>query len=374
VLPWLDNTDSWTRSQTGENSGGSGQPVNLYRLRLDASWEIDLFGQNRENVKAATATLEADYASLHDAWVSLSAEVALTYLSLRTLQNRLDIAQKNLELRMDTLELLRSQYAAGLTNTLALNQAQYSVEQTRASIPTLRTNVEEALNALSILVGRVPGSLEEFLGKQKPLPKPEAVDLVGIPAEALRQRPDIRAAERRVMAQAARRRSAEKDLLPKFSLLGSIGLDSISSGSLFSNDSIGFSFGPRITLPFFHGGAIRKNIRVQSAREEQLLAAYEQAILSAVAEVRDALTANAQERERNASLKRGVEAARNAYEAAEDLYRHGLADFNNVILTQQALLSLEEEYAISEGQMTSNIVRLFKALGGGWEPLTAENL
>jgi NodT family efflux transporter outer membrane factor (OMF) lipoprotein len=372
-LPWLDNGDSWTRSKSSKNNGtGTGQTVGLYHLELDASWEIDLFGQRRDNTDAAAATLEADYASLHDAWTSLSAEVALNYLSLRTLQSRLDIARKNLELRTDTLELVLSQYAAGLTNALALSQAQYSVEETKASIPTLRAGVEETLNALAILVGKVPGSLEDSLGKERPLPRPEAVELVGIPAEALRQRPDIRAAERRLAAQTARRKSSEKDLLPKFSLFGSIGLDSLSSGNLFSCDSFGFSFGPRVSLPIFHGGAIRRNIRVQSAREEQLLAAYEQTVLSAVAEVRNALAANVQERERNASLKRGAEAARNAYESAEDLYRHGLADFNNVISTQQALLTLEEARAISEGQMTSNIVRLFKALGGGWEPLAAE--
>ncbi|MDR3265938.1 MAG: efflux transporter outer membrane subunit, partial [Synergistaceae bacterium] len=337
-LPWLDNADFWTRAKTSENGTGTGQTANLHHLGIDASWEIDLFGQNRENVKAAAATLEANYASLHGAWVSLSSEVTLTYLSLRTLQERLRIARENLELRTDTLELLQSQYAAGLTNALAMNQAQYSVEQTRASIPMLRTSVEETLNALAVLVGKLPGSLEILLGEQKPLPKPDAVELIGIPAEALRQRPDIRAAERRLAAQIARRRSAEKDLLPKFSLLGSIGLESFSSGNLFDGDSFGFSFGPRLTLPLFHGGAIRKNIQVQTAREEQLLAAYEQTVLSSVGEVRNALTANVQERERNASLLRGVEAARNAYEAAEDLYRHGLTDFNNVILTQQALL------------------------------------
>jgi len=246
------------------------------------------------------------------------------------------------------------------------------VEQTRASIPTLRTGVEAALNALAILVGRVPGELEFLLEERKPLPHPETVELVGIPAELLRRRPDIHAAERRLAAQMSRTKSAEKDLLPRFLLFGSIGLESFSTGSLFSSGSVGFAFGPRITMPLFHGGAIRQNIRVQSAREEQLLAAYEQTVLAAVAEVRDALTANVQERERNASLRRGVEAAQNAREIAEDQYRNGLTDFNTVILTQQALLSLEEEYTVSRGQLTSNVVRLFKALGGGWEPLYAQ--
>jgi NodT family efflux transporter outer membrane factor (OMF) lipoprotein len=372
LLPWLDNADSWTRSKASKNSSGTGQTIDIYRLELDASWEIDLFGQQRDNIRAGVATLEADYASLHATWTSLSSEVALTYLSLRTLQERLSIARKNVALRSDTLALVESQYNAGLQNVLPLNQARYSVEQARVSIPALQSSIEATMNALAILAGRVPGELEAFLNEQRPIPNPDTVDLVGIPAGLLRRRPDIFAAERRLAAQIARTKSAEKDLLPKFSLFGSIGIESFSGGNLFSSGSESFSFGPRISLPLFHAGAIRKNIQVQSAKAEQLLAAYEQSVLAAVAEVRDALTANIQERERNASLKRGTEAARNAYEAAEDLYRHGLTDFNNVILAQQALLSLEEERAVSDGQMVSNIVRLFKALGGGWGAIFPE--
>ena len=373
LLPWLDNSNSWTRSKTPVNSTGTGVPVEIYRLGIDASWEIDIFGGQRENIKAGAASLEAQYASLHATWVTLSSEVALNYLSLRTLQERLGIAQKNLDLQMETLKLLQSRYDAGLTDSLALNQAKYTVEQTRSTIPPIQTNLEETMNGLAILVGSVPGSLEEILGAQKPLPKPNAVNLVGIPANYLRQRPDIRSAERQLIAQIARKKSAKADLLPKFFLFGSVGLESLSSGSLFSSDSYSYGFGPKITWPIFHGGAIRNNIRVQTAKEEQYLAAYEQAVLGAVAEVRNALAANSQERERNGSLKLGVEAAKNALEVADDKYKNGLTNFNNVIDAQRALLSLEEQQAISEGQMTSNIVRLFKALGGGWEPLSAEN-
>ena len=372
-LPWLDSTNSWNRSETSVHSGGTGIPREIYRLGVDASWEIDIFGGQRENIKAGAASLEEQYASLHAAWVTLSSEVALNYLSLRTLQDRLDIAQKNLALQTKTLKLLQSRYDAGLSDALALSQAKYTAEQTRSMIPPIRTSIEQTMNGLALLVGVVPGSLEEMLGEKKPLPKPDAVNLVGIPADYLRQRPDIRAAERRLAAQIARKKSAKTDLLPKFFLFGSVGLESLSSGNLFSSDSYSFGFGPKITWPIFHGGAIRNNIRVQTAREEQYLAAYEGAVLNAVAEVRDALTANSQERERNSALKQGVISARNALKVADDQYRNGLTNFNNVIDAQRALLLLEEQQAISEGQMTSNIVRLFKALGGGWEPLSAEN-
>lgn len=374
VLPWLDSTDTWTRGKTSENSTGTGQSVSVYRLGLDASWEIDIFGGRRQQIKASTATLEAQYASLHNSWVSLSSEVAVNYLSLRTLQERLRIAEANLMLQEDNLKLLQSQYDAGLVDALGLSQARYTYEQTKASIPTIRTNIEQSLNAMSILTGTVPGSLELLLGEHKPLPAPTGVEnLVGIPADYLRQRPDIRMAERLLIAQIARTKSARADMWPKFTFVGSIGLEAISSGSLFSGASQAFSFGPRITLPIFHAGAIRNNIRVQSAREEQQLAAYEQTVLNAVAEVRNSLTANVQERLRNESLRSGVEAAQTAYEVASDKYRNGLTDFYYVIEAQRSLLSLQEALATSDGQVISNLVGLFKALGGGWAPIVAEN-
>lgn len=373
VLPWLDNVDSWARGKTPVNSTGDGKTREVYRLGVDASWEIDIFGGQRENIKAGRATLEAQHASLHAAWVTLSSEVALNYLTLRALQERLDIAQQNLVLQTETLDMVQSRYDVGLADALALSQAQYTVEQTRANIPPMHASIEETANALAILVGSVPGSLGEMLGDKKPLPRPEGVNLVGIPANYLRRRPDIRAAERQLAAQVAKTKSAEKDLLPKFHLLGSIGIESLSTGSLFSSDSYSYSFGPKISWPIFHGGAIRNNIRVQSARQEQYLAAYEGAVLNAVAEVRNALTANTQERARNNSLKSGVDAAQTAVEVAIDKYKNGLTDFNNVIDAQRSLLALQDDYIVSEGQVTSNIVRIFKALGGGWAPIVEEN-
>lgn len=374
VLPWLDNKDSWTRARSSANSTGTGQAVSVYRLGLDASWEIDIFGGRRQDIKASTATLEAQYAALHNSWVSLSSEVAVNYLSLRTLQERLRIAEANLVLQEDNLGMLQSQYDSGLADALALSQAQYVYEQTKASIPTIRTSIEQSLNALSILTGTVPGGLELVLGEYKPLPVLNgAENLIGIPADYLRQRPDIRMAERQFIAQIARTKSARADMWPKITFVGSIGLESISTGSIFSGASKAFSFGPAITLPIFHAGAIRNNIRVQTARQEQALATYEQTVLGAVAEVRNSLTANAQERLRNDSLRAGVEAAQTAYEVAGDKYKNGLTDFYNVLDAQRSLLSLQESLAISDGQVLSNLVGLYKALGGGWAPIVAEN-
>ena len=378
VLPWLDSGAAMTHSQTGEDASSTGRkigPSDYYRLGIDASWEIDLFGGQAKKIKASEADLQAQYGTLHSTWVSLSAETALNYISLRTLQKRLSVAEHNLALQLDTLELLQSKVDSGLADELALNQAKYTMERTRSSIPPLQAGIEEALNRLAILVGQVPGSLRDTLGVFMPLPQPRPVDLVGIPANALRQRPDIYAAERRLVAQVARKDAAKKDFLPKLNLLGSVGLESLSSTrGLSASDGFGFSFGPKIVWPIFHGGAIRDNIRVQTARQEQALAEYEKTVLNAVAEVRNALTAETQERERSLSLQRGVNAAKTALEVAQDQYSNGLTDFNNVISAQSALLALEESLAISEGEMLANLVRLFKALGGGWAPLTEGDL
>jgi NodT family efflux transporter outer membrane factor (OMF) lipoprotein len=370
ALPWLDSSDTWTNNKTSENSSGGGNRTEITKFGIDASWEIDIFGARHDNIKAAEAGLEASHADLHAAWVTLSSEVALNYISLRTLQERMRIANLNLALREETLSMVASLRDAGLRDSLALNQAKYAVETTRASIPPIKSDIERVMNALAIMTGRVPGNLERSLIRPGPIPEARYISTAGIPADALRQRPDIRAAERSLAVQMSKKASAEKDLLPKFFLSGSIGLETLSGGGLFSGDSIGFAFGPRITLPIFHGGAIRKNIRVQTEREKQLLAAYEGTVLDAVAEVRNALAAGAQENERNKILHSGLESARAAFEIAGDRYRNGLTNFSEVISAQDALLSFEDQIAVSEGQMTANVVRIYKALGGGWAPLT----
>ena len=373
LLPWLDGSASWTNADTSENGTSGGNSYDLYRLGIDASWELDLFGKQRDRVSASAASLESQYASLHDAWVRLSAETAMNYISLRTLQTRLFVANRNAAIQQDTLDMLESKYAVGLQDELAVKQAQYALEQTKAAIPAIEQAIEQTLNALAILTGDIPGALNADLVEARDIPQADSVSLVGIPAEAVRQRPDVRAAERRWISQISTRKAAKKDLLPTISLVGSIGLESFSTGSLFESDSFGFSVGPRITLPIFHGGAIRKNIRVQSALEEQYLAAFEQSVLNAVAEVRNALTANAQEAIRRRTLESGLQAAEAALEIARDKYRQGLSDFNNVLSAMQALYALENDCAVSRGQQMTNLIMLFKALGGGWQPMYEED-
>ena len=369
LLPWLGSTGFWNNGRTPVEAGGSGNGGSLYKLGLDASWEIDVFGGQRAKVEAQRATLEAQYAALYSAWTSLAAETAMDYISLRTLQERLAIAGYNLGLQKSTVELQQSKVDSGLSDSLALKQAQYTMEQTKAMIPNIEAAIEQTMNALAVLTGEIPGTLEEELAPKKPIPRLDGLEYIGIPANTIRQRPDIRQAERLLVAQLARKKSAQADLWPKFYLTGSIGTEAGNWGSLFGGPAKLYSFMPQISWPIFHAGAIRNNIKAQGAIAEQLLASYEQTVLSAVGEVRDSLSANVKEYERSESLRRGVEAAQAALDVANDKYANGLVDFTNVINAQRSLTSLSEEYVISQGQISANAVALFKALGGGWQPM-----
>lgn len=372
MSPKADGGALWTNSRASDNSTRAGSN-NLYHAGMDASWELDFFGKKAEDLKADKSALEGQEAALQSAWVSLSAEVATNYINLRTLQERLRIAEKNIEVQKDIYELVKSQYSAGLRDELSVQQAEYTLERTKSAVPSILQSISETMNALAILTGEIPGSLNEFLSAKNheiTIPQADTSKLIGIPAESLRQRPDIIAAEKTWLAQISRRKSAEKSYYPVISLAGSIGLESLSTGNLFSAGSQFFSMGPRITWPIFNSGAIRKNIRIQTAREEQYFAAFEKTILNAVSEVRNALTANAQEAERNIILKHGLSSAQYALDIARDKYIQGLKPFSDVLSAMQAVYSLEDDCTSSDGRKMLNLIALFKALGGGWEPFT----
>lgn len=371
LLPWLDASGSWTRTQVSDNA-----PYEMMsgvhndgKLGLDAAWEIDVFGRQRANVRAASNTLQAEQARLYAACTSLSGETAINYISLRTLQERLRIAEAQLAVQKEQQALLVGNYQAGLVAQLPVQQGEYTMQQTAAEIPLLRTSIEETMNRLAILTGQTPGALEELLLPVRALPEVDSKMYYAIPADALLHRPDVRAAERDLAAQMQRTKSAKADMKPRISLFGSIGLESASTGNLFSGGSKGFSFGPSIHLPIFHAGAIRKNIRVQTEKEEEYLAVYEKTVLSAVGEVRDALTAGAQEHERGISLEAGRTAAEDAMQLAETNYRSGLGNYLDVLDAQRSLYAFEESCAASRGQELIHTVQLFKAMGGGWQPM-----
>lgn len=376
LLPWLDGTGSVKRDQVSENSPYVGQRGyhTDYRLGIDATWEIDVFGRQRENVRAASLDLRARHGELYAAWVRLSAEVAMNYVTLRALQERLAVAEEQVEAQENAVELLGYRRSSGLADELPLTQAKYTLEQTKAILPELRASIGETMNRLTVLTGDVPGTWDERLSVTAPVPQIPGGMYAKIPVETLRQRPDLYAAEQRYRAQIARTKAAKRELLPKISLFGSLGWESGGTGSFFSLGSRGFSLGPSISIPIFHAGAIRRNIKAQSEKESELLADYENCVLNATAEVRDSLTAIHEERERKDSLQRGKEAAGDALELARNRYQSGLTDYQSVIDARRSLLKLQDDYIMSCGQEAVDLVGLFKALGGGWRPMEEKEL
>jgi NodT family efflux transporter outer membrane factor (OMF) lipoprotein len=370
LLPQADASASYGKGRSSENNGmGPSVTQELYCGGFDVSWEIDIFGGTRRGAQAAEADLQAQSASLQNVWVSLAGEVAEAYIVLRSNQQQFAVAQANVEVQEKTLGLLQSRKRAGLIDDLAILQATYNLERTRSLLPALRSNIESSLSTLAVLTGKMPNETnEELLGSQG-IPTPAKAVAVGIPADALRRRPDIRQAERELAAQTARIGEATADLYPRFSLLGSIGLESIDSSVFFDSGSRVWSWGPVISWPIFRGGSIRRNIEVQTAIQEQLLARYEQTVLLAVKEVQDALVSYAEGQHRRDALAAALRAACEAVTVSGDQYKNGLVDFSNVLDAQKSQLELEEQLIQTDGQILTSLVRLYKALGGGWSPL-----
>ena len=231
-----------------------------------------------------------------------------------------------------------------------MQQARYNLESTRSHLPILRTGLEASKNRLAVLTGRPPGALHGLLAERRPIPVPPLQVAVGVPAETLRRRPDIRRAERELAAQTARIGEAVADLYPRFRLIGTIGLESLNSGDFLKWSSRYWSIGPGVTWNLFDAGAIRQHIAVQTAVAEQFLAAYEAAVLGALEEVENALTAYAEEQIRRERLLEAVDAARKAADLAQDQYAAGLVDFSNVLDAQRSKLLFQEELALSDGK------------------------
>ncbi len=257
LFPTINASGSFTRRKGSEETG-SGKETDFYSAGFDAGWELDLFGGTRRSVEASTADLQASREDLRDVLVSLLAEIALNYVEVRSFQSRLEVAEKNLKIQDETYQLAQLRYQAGLANEIAVHQAKYNLENTRSNIPTLRSALEEAMNRLAVLMGDNPGTVHSELKEHKPIPVSQPDVAVGIPADVLRQRPDIRRAERQLAAQTARVGVATAEMYPKINLTGSIGFESLTLDNLITPGSKVYSFGPRITWPIFKAGSIRK--------------------------------------------------------------------------------------------------------------------
>jgi len=376
LWPTLDVSASYSRNRTSENAlalgslapqGGGNLEQDLFKTGFDASWEIDVFGGVRRNVEAADATIAASVESRRDVLVTLLGDVAKNYIDLRGFQRRLAVARANLKAQQDTLELTRIRFQAGLTSDLEVAQAEAQANTTMAQIPTLESSLKQAAYSLDLLLGLSPGALWNDLANETTIPSLPPEVLVGLPSDLLRRRPDIRFAERQLAASTAQIGAAMADLFPKFSLTGLYGLQSISASDWFTGRSRYWSIGPTISWPIFDAGRIRANIEIRDAQQEQALNRYEKTVLAAFGDVEKSLVNYSREQARQQALTSAVASNRRAVEMANELYVRGLNDFLNVLDTQRSLYAAENDLAQSEATMASNLVALYKALGGGWE-------
>ncbi len=345
----------------------------FYAVGFDAAWEIDLFGRIRRLVEAADASAGATEEEYRDVLVTLAAEVALSYVEVRSFQDQLTTFESRRQTEEESLRLIQSAFEAGQISRLTLEQASTSLDLTRSRIPALRAGAEQAKNRLAALLALPPEALDEALAERTGVPAPPATIAIGIPAETLRRRPDVRQAERALAAQTAMVGVATADLYPRFRLLGSIGLDALDPGDLLSGSSSVFGIGPSMQWNVFDAGRVRSNITIQSVRQEQALLAYEQAVLRALHDVEGAVEALAEEQIRRDALKRAAASSASAMAIAEDRFKMGESDYLRVLDSRLALLSVQDEITRSDARIASYTIRLYKALGGGWSSLAPDS-
>ncbi len=364
LFPSLDANASGSRSTVRATDVTT--TAESYGASLDARWEIDLFGRQRLGLAAAQADLAQTTENAHAVQVSLAAEVASTYVTLRSTEAQLAALESSVAAQAETAQVAQWREQAGLASGLDAQQATSTLEQARASLPSLRQTLSETRNRLASLCGRTPGELDPLLAAPGSLPAVPAALAVGIPAEALRQRPDIRAAERGVEAALARRKSAQRDRLPSLSLTGSLGVESLKAGDIFSPDRNLSRLVGSLAAPIFAGGRINTTIVVKTESERQALIAYESAVLSALAEVENAQTSVARTAERLDSLTRAAAAAREAATLAAQKYQAGEADMLVALDAQRTSLALDQQQVAAAAARLTAHIQLYKSLGGGW--------
>lgn len=366
--PTVDTSGSVTRSRGSDDMGGR-KTSDLFASGFDASWEIDLFGGVRRSVEASEADMQAAQEDLRDTLVSLLAEVALNYVDLRTSQCRVTVTETSIKSLEETYQLTLWRAQTGMGDALAVEQARYNLESARAQLPPLRTAIAEAKNRLAVLLGATPGAVHVELEKTESIPSPPLKIAIGVPADLLRQRPDVRRAERELAAQTARIGVATAELYPKLKLSGAIGVEALAFSGLFNSGNAAYSASSGLTWRVFDAGAIRQNIEIQSALQEQSMIAYESVVLAALEETENAIVGFVQEQQRRQSLSEAIRAAEAAAEMAGIKYKTGLIDFGTVLEAERSLLAFRDQLVQSDGTIITNLVRLYKALGGGWTSL-----
>ena len=343
-------------------SGIDSKTTSYLQAGGDASWEMDFWGRISRSIESADAGLEASIEDYRDVLVLLFAEVASNYIEVRKLQNQIQSLQMNIYAQSQTVELTQARVEAGLSSALDVMQAELNLSRTESILPIMQKLLVQAINRIGVLLGKPPGTLHSELEQTAPIPNPSEKVSIGVPTNLLRQRPDIRRAERELAAQTAKIGVATAELYPRFSLSGDFSLKTTDLATK------SFGFGPTVEWNVFSGGRIRNQIKVEDARTEQALARYEQQVLDALEDVENALVSFRRERERLEKLEISVIEAEKSVALVQIRYKTGLADFQNVLDMQKSLYEQQDQYVESEGIMIQNLIWIYKALGGGWPP------
>ena len=340
---------------------------NLFQAGLDAAWELDFFGGIRRTVESANAGVEAAVEDVRDVQVSIAAEVALDYVQLRGYQQEIITARNNLKVEQQTLDITRKLYTVGFDSGLDMAEVQSTVATTEAQIPVFETGARQSIDSLSVLLARQPGDLVERLSPSEDLPAlPEQIP-AGLPSDLVRRRPDIRQAEAQLHSATAQIGVATAQLFPQFSLTGNVNWQSSQVKTWFESSNRSSSFGPAVTWPIFQGGAIVSNIHAQQALRDQAYITYQQTVLTALQDVENALVAFAEEQKHYKSLGDAVAADHKAVDLSLRLFQEGQTDFLSVLTAQRTLYTDDSAFTQSRENLGTDLIALYKALGGGWE-------
>lgn len=379
AFPTLNGNATYTRellSQNGIVSLGkaltNGQPfvvppISIYQPTFDAAWEVDIWGHVRRQIEAGDAQIHLSEDQRRDVLVSLLAEVARDYIELRGVQEQIAIANDNLKSATEIMELTRTRVEKGLVTGLDVENAAAEVESIKAQIPQLHTQETVQMNALALLLDEPPGSLEGKLAHAKPIPPAPARVPLGIPSELARRRPDIRQAEAQLHAATADIGVAVAEFYPSVKLNGSVGFNSLDLKNLWKGSSLQYTFGPSISLPIFEGGRLRSTLELREAQQQEAAMAYQKAVLQAWHDVVNALVAFRNEQKRREALKAQIEHSAQALTLSRARYADGVTEFITVLNAEQTLFAAKQQHAQSTTNVSTDLVQLYKALGGGWE-------
>lgn len=342
----------------------AGVTANLFSLGAQIDYEIDLFGRVRRTLEAAAGELGASEEDAKDVMIALYGDVALRYLEIRTLQEQIHAAEDAISAQVEALRLVKVRARLGLASELDVAKGERELALLRIVLPGLRIALQQARSALTLLLGEPPGALDARLAEVKPIPLPPATATIGLPRDLARQRPDIRAAERRLAAQTARIGIAVADLYPSFSLSGSLGAGATKADQLFKSDSRTWGVGLSVRQAIFAGGRLRNLVEVEKFRTEQALLAYEQTVLDALHQVDNAAEAWTENRLAEAEIERALEATERSLALARKRFEDGLVDFQEILDNLAAKSQLESDRAAARGASAASFVNLYRAIGG----------